>query len=59
MIALDWVAVSSIGTAGATLVLAVATFASVRSATPGLPRSRATGTSTGPTRAERVETVTL
>ena len=32
MIAVDWVAVSSIATAGATLVLALATFASVRSA---------------------------
>ncbi len=32
MIAVDWVAVSSIATAGATLVLAFATFASVRSA---------------------------
>ncbi|HZP71923.1 MAG TPA: hypothetical protein VFA97_00955 [Gaiellaceae bacterium] len=31
-VAVDWVAVSSITTAGATLVLAVATFASVRSA---------------------------
>ncbi len=32
ILAVDWVAVSSITTAGATLVLAVATFASVRSA---------------------------
>jgi hypothetical protein len=32
VIAVDWVAVSSIATAGATLVLALATFASVRSA---------------------------
>lgn len=32
MLAVDWVAVSSITTAGATLVLALATFASVRSA---------------------------
>ena len=32
IVALDWVAVSSIATAGATLVLALATFASVRSA---------------------------
>jgi hypothetical protein len=32
MIAVDWVAVSSIATAGATFVLALATFASVRSA---------------------------
>jgi hypothetical protein len=32
VIAIDWVAVSSIATAGATLVLALATFASVRSA---------------------------
>jgi hypothetical protein len=32
MLATDWVSVSSIATAGATLVLAVATFASVRSA---------------------------
>ncbi|MGH3025716.1 MAG: hypothetical protein ACRDLR_04640 [Gaiellaceae bacterium] len=32
ILALDWVAVSSIATAGATLVLAFATFASVRSA---------------------------
>jgi hypothetical protein len=32
VIAIDWVAVSSIATAGATLVLAFATFASVRSA---------------------------
>jgi hypothetical protein len=32
MLALDWVAVSSIATAAATLVLALATFASVRSA---------------------------
>ena len=34
MIAVDWVAVSAIITAGATLVLAFATFASVRSAEP-------------------------
>lgn len=32
MLAVDWVSVSSIATAGATLVLALATFASVRSA---------------------------
>ena len=32
IVAVDWVAVSSIATAGATLVLALATFASVRSA---------------------------
>lgn len=32
MLAVDWVSISSIATAGATLVLALATFASVRSA---------------------------
>ena len=42
VLATDWVTVSALGTAGATLVLAFATFASVRSAnlSPGRPSGR-------------------